>query len=114
MLCKTASGVQEIEYTWHYATTNEHGYGTKNPEEEREWHVECSQPKGPKEASSIQVSCNILNRLFIVFPRRHSGQEANMSIVSYRLYIEKESNKEAQQDRKVLDWRDDGSLIAVN
>lgn len=92
---KTSGGIQEIKHKRHDAATHKHGYRAKDPQEEREGEVKCSQSNRPKQASTIQVSSNIVYRFCSVYEGGNSSQEANMSIVSDRLDIAKKSHEKA-------------------
>lgn len=63
---KTRRHVEKIEDECHHTTTHEHRYCPKNPDEERERQVKCSQSKRPEEAASVEVRSNVLNGILSI------------------------------------------------
>lgn len=100
---EVGGGVQEIQKERHDEAANEHGYWPEHPQEEREGQVECSKPKRPEEASSVQVSGYILDHIFPALRRGHRGKKANVGVVPYRLHVAEKRDKKADQDGKELD-----------
>lgn len=117
---KLESDVKEIEHDNQNKAGQEHRYGTKDPQEQRERKVEGSETQRPEVAASVHSVCHILCcQIVMLQMRRHLlerrvDQNACMTVVPYGLHIEQESHQETDQNGKVFDGVSLLACVPVN